>query len=108
MDGIPTETTCPLGSKCQEVRDGKLYACAWYTKLVGKDPQSEKEHDEWGCAMAWVPILLAENIRMTNTVGAGVESFRNEMVKDNGLFVALAAQKLIPIGEIPHAVDPNK
>jgi hypothetical protein len=62
-------------------------------KIRGKDPQSEKEIDEWGCSMAWLPILMIENSQQQRSTGAAVESFRNEMVKANeaGQRVLLAA-----------------
>ena len=36
--------------------------------------------DEWGCAMAWQPILAIENSQMQRHTGAAVESLRNEIV----------------------------
>lgn len=52
-------------------------------KINGKNPQSEEIIEEWGCAMAWLPVLLIENSQMQRQTGAAVESFRNEMVKAN-------------------------
>jgi cyanate permease len=57
--------------------------CAWFVKLAGKDPNSGKEIDEFGCAMAWLPVMLVENAMQSRQTGAAVESFRNEMVKQN-------------------------
>jgi len=76
---IQAESNCPLdGFKpCRQL------ACAWFMKIRGKDPQSEKEIDEWGCSMAWLPILMIENSQQQRSTGAAVESFRNEMVKAN-------------------------
>jgi hypothetical protein len=73
--------TCPLGSKCEEIKDNKIHRCAWYTKIVGTDPQdSKKEYDDWKCAIAWMPILDLEvaNINRINT--STLASFRNEVV----------------------------
>jgi len=52
-----------------------------------------KDVDEWGCAMAWLPVLIIENSQQQRQTGAAVESFRNEMVKSNevGQRVLLAA-----------------
>lgn len=50
-------------------------------KVAGKDPQQDKEIEEWGCAIPWLPIFLMENNRVTFQTGAAIESFRNEMVK---------------------------
>ena len=89
---METIITCPLGSQCEEIRDNKLHRCAWFTKLVGKNPQSEEPIDEWGCAMAWVPIMLVENAQTNRGQTAALESFRNEMVKGNGNFTIALAQ----------------
>ena len=52
-------------------------------KINGKHPQSEEILEDWGCAMAWMPLLLIENSQQQRQTGAAVESFRNEMVKAN-------------------------
>lgn len=62
-------------------------------KITGKHPQSEEIVEDWGCAVAWLPILMIENSQQQRQTGAAVESFRNEMVKSNevGQQVLLAA-----------------
>ena len=93
MDKTETILTCPLGSTCREVRsDGKIYQCHWYIKLVGRDPQSKKEFDEWGCAIAWQPILSVEMARTNQGQTEALESFRNEMVEGNNQFLGLVNQ----------------
>ena len=86
---IESKANCPLdGFKpCRQLD------CAWFMKVRGKDPQSEKEIEEWGCSMAWLPILSIENSQQQRQTGAAIESFRNEMVKNNqiGQQVLLAA-----------------
>jgi hypothetical protein len=76
---IEPKTNCPLdGFKpCRQLE------CAWFLKISGKNPQSNKEIDEWGCSMAWLPVLMIENSQQQRSTGAAVESFRNEMVKAN-------------------------
>jgi hypothetical protein len=81
---VKTELTCPLGSKCEEVRDNALHRCAWFIELAGRNPNTGQEVNERGCAMAWVPILLIENSQQQKSTAAAVESFRNEMVAANG------------------------
>ena len=39
--------------------------------------------NEWGCAIAWMPVMMIENSQQQRHTGAAVESFRNEMVKAN-------------------------
>jgi len=57
--------------------------CAWFTQLRGNNPNTGEPIDEWGCAIAWIPVLLIENSQQQRQTGAAVESFRNEMVKSN-------------------------
>lgn len=80
---IKTTLTCPLGSKCEEIKDDTIHRCAWFITLAGQNPQTGENMDEKGCAMSWVPILLVENSRVSRGTSAAVESFRNEMVKAN-------------------------
>lgn len=87
QQGLETILTCPLGSQCQEIKDGKLHQCAWFQKLVGKDPQTGEEKDEWGCAIAWLPLLSVEMSRTNQGQTAALESFRNEMVRGNEVTV---------------------
>lgn len=74
---------CPLGSECETIKDGVKTLCPWYTKLLGKNPQTEQPVDEWACAIAWLPMLMIENSQMQRQTGAAVESFRNEMTEQN-------------------------
>lgn len=84
---------CPLGAKCEEVRDDIMYTCPWYTKIRGNDPNTGKELDEMRCAIAWLPLLMIEHSMHEQQTGAAVESFRNEMVTQNtNLANALADQ----------------
>jgi hypothetical protein len=51
--------------------------------LRANNPNTGKEIDEWGCAIAWMPVLMIENSQQQRQTGAAVESFRNEMVQAN-------------------------
>ena len=68
------------------------HKCPWWTRVRGKDPQSQEMIDDWRCAIALVPILLIENAQMQRQTGAAVESFRNEMVAGVVEAVASAAE----------------
>ena len=83
MSEIKTVLTCPLGSKCEEIKDGAIHKCAWYIKLAGTNPNTGEVMDEFGCAMSWVPMLLIENSMQQRSTSAAVESFRNEMVQNS-------------------------
>lgn len=80
---LKTVLSCPLGHKCQEAVDGEIRQCAWYTKMVGVNPNTGEEMDEHACAMTWLPVLLVENARTNRGTSAAIESFRNEMTQAN-------------------------
>ena len=92
---LEVKITCPLGAKCEEAKDGALHRCAWYIQVRGTNPNDGKEVDQWGCSMAWMPLLAIENSQQQRQTGAAVESFRNEMVKNNemGQRILLASLK---------------
>jgi hypothetical protein len=67
---------CPLIKKdCVQLQ------CNWFIQVRGKDMNTGKDVDEWGCSIAWLPHLLIENAGQTRQTAAATESFRNEMVK---------------------------
>ena len=76
---LEVKPNCPLNSfePCKQLE------CAWFIKIAGKDPNTGADVDEFGCAVAWMPVLLIENAQQSRQTGAAVESFRNEMVKQN-------------------------
>lgn len=80
---LKTVLSCPLGHKCQEIKDGEIHQCAWYIKMAGENPQTGEIVDEHGCSMVWMPVLLVENAKTNRGTAAAVESFRNEMVEAN-------------------------
>jgi hypothetical protein len=73
---LESGTHCPLLDKeCIQ------FKCAFWTQLRGRHPQTGEEVDEWGCAIAWLPLLLIENAKETRQGAAATESFRNELCK---------------------------
>ena len=87
---------CPL----DKFKPCRQLDCAWYIQLRGTNPNTGQEVDDWGCAMAWMPILTIENSQQQRQTGAAVESFRNEVVKIN------EAQSMIPEQTVkPRLID---
>jgi len=86
---------CPLIKKdCIGIK------CSWYTQMRGTNPNTGEPVDEWGCAVAWMPVMAVEIAQKSNQTGAAVESFRNEVVKANDsnqqLYVAALQQGIVP------------
>jgi len=76
---IEPKANCPLDgfNPCRQLD------CAWFMKVSGTNPNTGEPLEEWGCSMAWLPIMMIENSQQQRQTGAAVESFRNEMVKAN-------------------------
>jgi hypothetical protein len=69
---------CPLIKKdCIGIK------CSWFMQIRGMNPNTGQEVNEWGCAVAWMPMLTIENSQQQRSTSAAVESFRNEVVKAN-------------------------
>lgn len=88
--------SCPLGSKCEEIKDNIKYVCPWYVKVQGKNPQTDEHLDEWRCAIAWMPTLQIESSLFERQTGAAVESFRNEMTKQNDKLLGVVTMGQLP------------
>jgi hypothetical protein len=77
---------CPLlNKKCIK------HQCVWYNMLQGKHPQTGLDVQEWGCSIAWIPLLLVENSQQIVGTKAATESFRNEMVKSQNVMNTILA-----------------
>lgn len=77
---IEIESNCPLDKNADgEFNPCRQTKCGWFVKLRGSNPNSGADIDEYGCAMAWLPILLVENAQQSRQTGAAVESFRNKI-----------------------------
>lgn len=83
---IEPSANCPLNS----FEPCKKLGCAWFLKIAGTEPNTGKEVEDWGCAVAWLPILLIENAQVSRQSGAAIESFRNAMVSANQQVLAHA------------------
>lgn len=79
--------TCPLGHTCE--------SCLWQIHLRGINPQTGQEVDEVGCSVAFIPLLLIENAKEQRATGVAIESFRNEMINDNGRLLELATERML-------------
>ena len=83
---LEVEFTCPLGSECEEIKNNKIYRCMWYTKVSGEDPNTGEIHDDWSCAISWMPTLQLEMSKTNRGQTEALEIFRNETVKGQAEF----------------------
>ena len=58
-------------------KTGEAYVCRWWTHIVGKDPQSEKQIDWFDCAIAWLPTIGIEQSQMIRQNSSGLDKTAN-------------------------------
>ena len=87
---IEVKQNCPL----DDFKPCRQFDCAWFMKIQGKNPNTGEPTEDWGCAMAWMPVLLIENAQQSRSTSAAVESFRNEMVEANSRSQQLLLKEL--------------
>lgn len=98
---LKPSTFCPLVKK-----DCLQLGCSWFTQLRGTNPNTGEPVDNWGCAITWMPMLLIENSQQQRQTGAAVESFRNEMTKNNENFQnSLSQMMLMAMSDTPLKVN---
>lgn len=95
---IETVLICPLGSKCEEVKDNKVHRCAWLTTLAGRNPQTGENIDEKACAIAWLPVMQVEVAQANRGTSEAVVSLREETIKRQDEFIGLAYQARLQHG----------
>jgi hypothetical protein len=76
---LESKSNCPLN----KFEPCKLWDCSWFIEVKGKHPQTGTDMNEWGCAVAWLPVMMIDNSKQQHSTASAVESFRNEMVKAN-------------------------
>lgn len=70
-----------------------------WVQIRGMNPNTGEEIDQWNCSFFFLPMLLIENSHMSRQTGAAVESFRNEVKKQQDTINrAAAANKLLSKG----------
>jgi hypothetical protein len=80
----PRETGCHRTGFAKSCRECVIeHNCQLWMQVQGVHPNTGAPVNEYGCADAFIPILLIENSQMQRQTGAAVESFRNEMVAAN-------------------------
>lgn len=89
---------CPLNKfkPCKETD------CTWFIQIRGKNPNTGHDVDEWGCAIAWMPILLLEGAQQQRETGAAVESFRNVVAEASKEMISVAKNKSLQDNVVQH------
>ena len=83
------------------------HKCPLYIQVRGTDKNTGKEVDQWGCALAFMPMLTIENSHLQRQTGAAVESFRNEMVKASEATQLALVQQILS-SDAPRLIEGNR
>ena len=77
-------------------------------KVRGSNPNTGEEIDDYGCSVAWMPVLMIENSQQQRQTGAAVESFRNEMVKANDVSQQVLRATIQQVTPATNFIEVNK
>ena len=109
-----TEWACPLNGKlCVDgSREdfpknavGAPVKCRWWQHVAGKDPQSQKEIDQWDCAVAWLPTVGLEGSQQSRQCGASVDKVANEVAAVKQSISAMSGAIRLAAASISQAVE---
>lgn len=67
---------CPLIQKACVT-----HKCKWYKKIIGLNPQTGAQIEEYDCAIGMLPILLIENAAVGRQVSAEINEVKKETAK---------------------------
>lgn len=76
------------GEFCPLIEDKCItHKCRFFKKLLGTNPQTGQEIEEFDCAIAMLPILLVENARVGRQTAASVDKTATELKVSRMVFV---------------------
>lgn len=94
------EPICPLiKAECSG------HACTFYTHIVGLNPQTGKEVDQFDCAIKWLPMLLVEVSSKTRQNSASLDKLREEAVGAFRGIGDIMARRLDKLDTVPALSD---
>lgn len=85
MINLPAESVmCPYTGHKKSCRSLALN-CPKFIQIQGENPNTGQSVNEYGCADAWLPLIMMDVVRVSGRTSAAIESFRNEMVTLNAI-----------------------
>lgn len=76
FDKKPKDNFCPF------IKDECIgEPCKMFTHIRGVDKNTGQDVDKRGCSIEFIPMLIIENNQNTNSIGAAIESLRNETLR---------------------------
>ena len=109
-----TEWACPLNGKLcvdgsredfPENKVGGKVKCRWWQHVAGKDPQSEKQIDQWDCAIAWMPTIGIEGAQQSRQCGATMDKVTNQVIEVKQAVSAMSGAIRVAAAGISQAIE---
>lgn len=75
----------------------KQKQCAFWTQVQGVNPQTGEQINQFGCAVAWLPLLLIDQTQQVRHQAAAADGARN------ALATLSLAQRIRSLGEAADA-----
>jgi len=93
MSDIEVIYTCPLGSTCEEVKDGKIHRCRWFVEMSGSDVTGQEYRQERKCTQEWNLLMMLEQSRAgsMHTQAIQVQTNENNKRQDIALQTMVAS-----------------
>lgn len=87
---------CPFRMLLKQAERGCIqHGCEFYVHLLGTNPQTGAQQDEWGCSFRWLPILLTENSNQTRQAAASADKVATEVAKFHATSLATMGQEAL-------------
>lgn len=86
----PSDLYCPMWRKPMSK---VCSSCPLWVKHTTVDVKTQMLSDNWACSLALAPRMALETARNSEGVRQAIESFRNEMVKQNRQLLGTAEAK---------------
>lgn len=84
---------CPWRFGLPEKKQGCIeHGCEFFVNLVGTNPNTNEEQNEWGCSIRWLPLLLVENASKIRQVAASTDKVATAVNSAHETFGNLALE----------------
>lgn len=84
-------TFCPLWRKS---RHKVCHTCAWWMQVIGKNPQTGHDVNQWNCAITFMPMLQIETTMAERHTTQTVDELRKEVKESHDVAMVGSLHRL--------------
>jgi len=82
--------------------------CSMYMHMMGSNPQTGQPVDQFGCAIAFTPVLIIENSGQQRGACASIDSMRNVIDKANGINEAVTKEMVNAVNSLTESQNKTR